>query len=226
MENVLFKISYPAEFHAQTAVEAAMTLRGRMLAAGKSPGEIASIALRTHEACLRIIDKAGPLSNPADRDHCVQYMVAVPLLFGRLLASDYEDAVASDARIDTLRAKMTCIEDPAFTADYLDPAKRSIANTLTLAFDDGSTLTETVEYPIGHRRRRAQGIPLLEQKFRTNLARRFSPPTGRSHLGTVTGSTVARVHTGPRVRRPVHGLIAIDDLSTRHVLPQVRNLTL
>ncbi len=175
MENVLFKISFPAEFHAQTAVEAAMTLRGRMLAAGKSAEEITSIALRTHQACLRIIDKPGPLSNPADRDHCVQYMVAVPLLFGRLLASDYEDAVASDPRIDPLRAKMTCVEDPAFTADYSDPEKRSIANTLTLAFRDGSTLTETVEYPIGHRRRRSDGIPLLEEKFRTNLARRLSP---------------------------------------------------
>jgi len=175
MENVLFKISFPAEFHAQTAVEAAMTLRGRMLAAGKSAEEITSIALRTHQACLRIIDKPGPLSNPADRDHCVQYMVAVALLFGRLLASDYEDAVASDPRIDPLRAKMTCVEDPAFTADYSDPEKRSIANTLTLAFRDGSTLTETVEYPIGHRRRRSDGIPLLEEKFRTNLARRLSP---------------------------------------------------
>ncbi len=177
MENVLFKISYPAEFHAQTAVEAAMTLRTQMLRAGKSTDDIASIALRTHEACLRIIDKSGPLSNPADRDHCVQYMVAVPLLFGRLLASDYEDAVAAHPdigpRIDQLRARMTCVEDPHFTADYLDPEKRSIASTLTLAFTDGATLTETVEYPIGHRRRRAAGIPLLEQKFRTNLARRF-----------------------------------------------------
>ncbi len=175
MENVLFKISFPAEFHAQTAVEAAMTLRGRMLAAGKSPDDVASVVIRTHQACLRIIDKAGPLSNPADRDHCVQYMVAVPLIFGRLLASDYEDAVASDPRIDDLRAKMTCTEHPAFTVDYLDPEKRSIANTLTLAFTDGSTLTETVEYPIGHRRRRSEGIPLLEQKFRSNLARRLSP---------------------------------------------------
>lgn len=173
MENVLFKISFPAEFHAQTAVEAAMTLRGKMLARGKSSDEISSIALRTHQACLRIIDKSGPLANPADRDHCVQYMVAVPLLFGRLLASDYEDAVASDPRIDTLRARMACVEDPQFTADYLDPEKRSIANTLTLAFTDGSALTETVEYPIGHRRRRSEGMPLLEQKFRTNLARRF-----------------------------------------------------
>src|SRR6202161_1523334 len=175
MENVLFKISYPAEFHAQTAVEAAMTLRARLLAAGKSAEDIRAIQLRTHEACLRIIDKKGPLNNPADRDHCVQYMVAVPLIFGHLTASDYEDSFASDRRIDALREKMRCSEEPAFTADYHDPEKRSIANSLTLALSDGSTFAETVEYPLGHRRRRSEGIPLLEAKFRTNLARRFSP---------------------------------------------------
>jgi 2-methylcitrate dehydratase len=175
MENVLFKISYPAEFHAQTAVEAAMTLRGRLLDAGKSVEDIRSIQLRTHEACLRIIDKRGPLNNPADRDHCVQYMVAVPLIFGHLTASDYEDSFAADPRIDALREKMQCSEEPAFSADYHDPEKRSIANSLTLTLSDGSTFTETVEYPLGHRRRRAEGIPLLEAKFRTNLARRFSP---------------------------------------------------
>jgi 2-methylcitrate dehydratase len=175
MENVLFKISFPAEFHAQTAVEAAMTLRARLLAAGKSPEEISSIQLRTHEACLRIIDKQGPLNNPADRDHCVQYMVAVPLLFGHLTAADYEDSFAIDPRIDRLREKMLCSEEPAFTADYHDPEKRSIANSLTVSFRDGSSLTETVEYPLGHRRRRTEGIPLLEAKFRTNLARRFTP---------------------------------------------------
>jgi 2-methylcitrate dehydratase len=175
MENVLFKISFPAEFHAQTAVEAAMTLRARLLAAGKSPEEISSIQLRTHEACLRIIDKKGPLNNPADRDHCVQYMVAVPLLFGHLTASDYEDSFAVDPRIDQLREKMVCSEEPAFTADYHDPEKRSIANSLTVSFRDGSSLTETVEYPLGHRRRRGEGIPLLEAKFRINLARRFTP---------------------------------------------------
>ena len=175
MENVLFKISFPAEFHAQTAVEAAMTFRNQLLAAGNSAADVASLTIYTHEACLRIIDKSGPLSNPADRDHCIQYMVAVPLLFGRLLASDYEDTVAADLRIDALRAKITCVEDPRFTADYLDPEKRSIANSLTLTLNNGTSLTETVEYPIGHRRRRAEGIPLLEQKFRTNLARRLSP---------------------------------------------------
>ncbi len=174
MENVLFKISYPAEFHSQTAVEAAMTLRAKLIAAGKSAEDITSIELRTHEACLRIIDKKGPLNNPADRDHCVQYMVAVPLLFGHLTASDYEDAFAADPRIDQLRAKMYCTEEPSFTADYHDPDKRSIANSLTLTLADGSTMTETVEYPLGHRRRRSEGIPLLEQKFRTNLGRRFS----------------------------------------------------
>jgi 2-methylcitrate dehydratase len=175
MENVLFKISYPAEFHAQTAVEAAMALRARLLAAGKSAEAIQSIHLRTHEACLRIIDKRGPLNNPADRDHCVQYMVAVPLIFGHLTASDYEDSFAADPRIDALREKMQCSEEPTFTADYHDPEKRSIANSLTVTLSDGSKYTETVEYPLGHRRRRSEGIPLLEEKFRINLARRFAP---------------------------------------------------
>jgi 2-methylcitrate dehydratase len=182
MENVLFKISYPAEFHAQTAVEAAMTLRARLLAAGKSPEEISSIQLRTHEACLRIIDKQGPLNNPADRDHCVQYMVAVPLLFGHLTASDYEDSFAADPRIDRLREKMVCNEEPAFTVDYHDPEKRSIANSLIVSFPDGSSFTETVEYPLGHSRRRSEGIPLLEAKFRTNLARRFTPEKQKAIL--------------------------------------------
>ena len=153
MENVLFKISYPAEFHAQTAVEAAMALRARLLTAGKSAEAIQSIHLRTHEACLRIIDKRGPLNNPADRDHCVQYMVAVPLIFGHLTASDYEDSFAADPRIDALREKMQCSEEPAFTADYHDPEKRSIANSLTVTLSDGSKLTETVEYPLDARLR-------------------------------------------------------------------------
>jgi len=174
MENVLFKISFPAEFHSQTAVEAAMTLHQQLKTAGKSADDIARIVIRTHEACIRIIDKTGPLNNPADRDHCIQYMVAVPLLFGRLTASDYEDAVAADPRIDVLRDKITCVEDPQYTRDYHDPDKRSIANALTVTLKDGSVLPEiAVEYPIGHKRRRADGIPLLEAKFRTNLARRF-----------------------------------------------------
>lgn len=174
MENVLFKLSYPAEFHAQTAVEAAMTLHARLAAAGRTADEIRRVTVRTHAAAMRIIDKQGPLANPADRDHCIQYMIAVPLLFGRLTSADYEDAVAADPRIDALRAKIACVEDPQFTQDYHDPAKRSIANALTIEFDDGSTLAEVaVEYPIGHMRRRAEGMALLIDKFRTNLARRF-----------------------------------------------------
>ena len=174
MEKVLFKISFPAEFHSQTAVECAMTLHKQLKEAGRRPEEIRKITIRTHEACIRIIDKQGPLANPADRDHCIQYMVAVPLLFGRLTAADYEDTVAADPRIDALRARIVCVEDPQFTRDYHDPDKRSIANALTVEFEDGSTLPEVVcEYPIGHQRRRQDGIPLLEAKFRTNLARRF-----------------------------------------------------
>ena len=175
MENVLFKISFPAEFHSQTAVECAMQIHQQLRAAGKTADDIQRITIRTHEACIRIIDKKGPLDNPADRDHCIQYMVAVPILFGRLTAADYEDSVAADPRIDALREKIVCVEDPAFTADYHDPDKRSIANALTVQFKDASTLDEIVcEYPIGHKRRRAEGIPLLEAKFRTNLARRFA----------------------------------------------------
>lgn len=177
MENILFKISWPAEFHAQTAVECAMQLHTQLQAMGRSAADISRITLRTHEACLRIIDKQGPLRNPADRDHCVQYMVAVPLIFGRLTASDYEDDVAADPRIDALRARIHCTEGPAFTADYLDPAKRSIANALTVELADGTLLPEVVcEYPLGHRRRRSEGLPLLEAKFRRNLARRFDEP--------------------------------------------------
>jgi len=176
MENVLFKISFPAEFHAQTAAEAAMTLHAQLRKAGRQVEDIRKITIRTHEACIRIIDKQGPLNNPADRDHCIQYMVAVPLIFGRLTAADYEDAVAADKRIDALRSKIVCVEDPAYTKDYHDPAKRSIANALTIEFKDGKQFKEVVvEYPIGHARRRKEGIPLLEQKFKTNLARQFPP---------------------------------------------------
>jgi 2-methylcitrate dehydratase len=174
MENVLFKISFPAEFHSQTAVEAAMTLHAALARAGKSAADIRKITIRTHEACIRIIDKKGPLNNPADRDHCIQYMVAVPLLYGHLTAADYEDGVAADPRIDALRDKIVCVEDPAFTADYHDPKKRSIANALTVELNNGEVLSEViVEYPIGHARRRKEGIPLLEEKFKTNLARQF-----------------------------------------------------
>ena len=142
MENVLFKISFPAEFHAQTAVEAAMTLHKALAKAGKTVDDIAKITIRTHEAALRIIDKQGPLANPADRDHCIQYMVAVPLIFGRLTAEDYEDTVARDPRIDALRKKIVCVEDKQFTQDYHAPEKRSIANAITVQFKDGKTLKD------------------------------------------------------------------------------------
>jgi 2-methylcitrate dehydratase len=174
MENVLFKISFPAEFHSQTAVEAAVILHRKLAGMGKSAADIARIVIRTHEAAIRIIDKQGPLTNPADRDHCIQYMVAVPLIFGHLMAADYEDGVAADPRIDALRAKIFCTEDVAFTRDYHDPEKRSIANALTIELTDGTVLDEVeIEYPVGHKRRRAEGWPLLEQKFRRNLARRY-----------------------------------------------------
>ncbi len=171
MEHVLFKIAFPAEFHAQTAAECAMTLHPQVK---DRLAEIRKITIRTHQSAIRIIDKKGPLNNPADRDHCIQYMVAVPLIYGRLSANDYEDAVAADPRIDALRAKMTCVEDQGFSRDYHDPDKRSIANAITVEFNNGKKTGEVVvEYPLGHRRRRKEGIPLLLEKFKTNLARRF-----------------------------------------------------
>jgi 2-methylcitrate dehydratase len=174
MENVLWKISFPAEFHSQTACEAAFTLHNWMKANGKTSDDIKKITIRTHEACIRIIDKKGPLNNPADRDHCIQYMVAVPLIFGRLTAKDYEDEIAADPRIDALREKMVCVEDPQYTADYHDPEKRSIANAMTIEFNDGSKSDEiAVEYPVGHKRRREEGLPLLVEKYKTNLRRIF-----------------------------------------------------
>ncbi len=173
MENVLFKISFPAEFHAQTAVEAAIQLHPQVK---DRLNEIKKIVITTHESAIRIIDKRGPLNNPADRDHCIQYMSAIGLIKGNLVAADYEDAVASDPRIDALRARMVCVENKGWTRDYLNPAKRSIANAIQVFFKDGtSTERVAVEYPIGHRRRRKDGIPLLEAKFRVNLARRFVP---------------------------------------------------
>ncbi len=196
MENVLFKISYPAEFHAQTAVEAAMQLHRQLCELGASAEQIERITVRTHEACVRIIDKRGPLANPADRDHCIQYMMAVPLLFGRLTAADYEDGVAADPRIDALRAKIGCVEDPQFTRDYLDPHKRSIANAVTVRLKDGRELPEVVvEYPIGHKRRRAEGIPLLIEKFRRNLARRF--PEKQQHAIAALSLDQARLERTP-----------------------------
>ncbi|MEY2597734.1 MAG: hypothetical protein RL182_817 [Actinomycetota bacterium] len=174
MENVLWKISFPAEFHSQTACEAAFTLHNWMVENGKRSDDIKKVTIRTHEACIRIIDKKGPLNNPADRDHCVQYMVAVPLIFGRLTAKDYEDEIAADPRIDALRERIVCVEDAQFTADYHDPEKRSIANAVTIEFNDGSKSDEiVVEYPVGHKRRRAEGLPLLVEKYKRNFRRIF-----------------------------------------------------
>jgi 2-methylcitrate dehydratase len=167
MENVLFKVSFPAEFHAQTAIEAAIALHPHV---GKRLDEIERVVIETQESGKRIIDKTGPLNNPADRDHCIQYMVAVPLIFGRLTAEDYEDAIACDPRIDELRNKMQVTERKQFTLDYLDPEKRSIANNVQVFFNDGSqTEAVAVEYPIGHRRRRKEGVPALLAKFERNL---------------------------------------------------------
>jgi 2-methylcitrate dehydratase len=174
MENVLFKISYPAEFHAQTAVEAAVSLHAEV---EDRLEQISSIVIETQEAGVRIIDKIGPLANPADRDHCLQYMVAVALLFGRLTADDYEDAVAQDPRIDRLRDKMQVIENPQFSREYLDSGKRAIGNAVQIFFADSSSSARiAVDYPIGHRRRRDEGIPKLLDKFRRNLATQFAAP--------------------------------------------------
>ena len=171
MENILFKISFPAEFHAQTAVECALKLHEQVKSRLDA---IDMITITTHESAIRIIDKIGPLHNPADRDHCIQYMVAIALIFGELTAEHYEDEVAGDPRIDALREKMVTVENAQYSRDYLDPGKRSIANALQIGFKDGSATEKiAVEYPIGHRRRRAEGIPLLEKKFITNLATRF-----------------------------------------------------
>lgn len=172
MENVLFKISFPAEFHAQTAVEAAFQLhpvvKNRL-------NEVEKIAITTHESAIRIIDKRGPLHNPADRDHCLQYMTAIGLIFGELTADHYEDRIAADPRIDTLRERMVLQENRDYSLNYLDPQKRSIANAVQVFFKDGSSSENiVVEYPLGHRRRRTEGIPLLLEKFRRHLNHRFS----------------------------------------------------
>jgi 2-methylcitrate dehydratase len=173
MENVLFKISFPAEFHAQTAVEAAMTLHGQI----KSKlGEIQRITIETQEPGVRIIDKTGPLANPADRDHCIQYMVAIPLLFGRLNAADYEDPVANDPRVDALRAKMQVKENATFTQEYYDANKRYIGNAVQVFFKDGSASERVqVDFPIGHRKRREEGMPVLVKKFEASVAAHFGP---------------------------------------------------
>lgn len=173
MENILFKISYPAEFHAQTAVEAAIRLHSQVK---NRIDDICCVHIRTHESAVRIIDKKGPLHNPADRDHCLQYMVAIGLLHGTLTADHYESEVAADPRIDALREKMEVREDPTFTKDYLDPDKRSISNAVRVEFSDGQSTEELiVEYPVGHRKRREEGIPLLFEKFAQNAGSCFPP---------------------------------------------------
>lgn len=186
MENILFKISFPAEFHAQTAVEAAITLHPQI----KSRfDEISKVTITTQEPAIRIIDKKGPLQNPADRDHCIQYMTAIGLLKGELTAEDYEDDAAADPRIDSLREKMVLVEDRRYTEEYLDADKRSIANAVQVEFADGtSTEKVEIEYPIGHRRRRSEGIPLLEAKFESNLRTRFSDQQADYALNTISDS--------------------------------------
>jgi 2-methylcitrate dehydratase len=173
MENVLFKISYPAEFHAQTAVEAAMSLHPKVK---DKLDQVEKIVIETQEPGVRIIDKTGPLANPADRDHCIQYMVAIPLIFGRLTAEDYEDSVAQDPRVDQLRNKMTVRENTTFTQDYYAADKRYIGNAVQVFFRDGSSTERVaVDFPIGHRKRRAEGMPVLVKKFEASVAAHFSP---------------------------------------------------
>jgi 2-methylcitrate dehydratase len=173
MENVLFKISYPAEFHAQTAVEAAMKLHPQVAA---RLADVERIAIETQEPGVRIIDKVGPLANPADRDHCIQYMVAIPLIFGRLTAADYEDGVAADPRIDALRERMHVRENQLFTQEYYAADKRYIGNALQIFFRDGShTARLQVDYPIGHRKRRAEGMPVLVKKFEASVDAHYDP---------------------------------------------------
>ena len=176
MENILFKISFPAEFHAQTAVECAFQLHHHVKA---KLDEVDTVTITTQEPAMRIIDKTGPLHNPADRDHCLQYMVAIGLILGHLTADHYEAEAAADPRIDALRDRMVVVEDPQYSRDYLDPDKRSIASAIAIRFKDGSTTDRVaVEYPLGHRRRRGEGLPLLEEKFRANVSTRF--PSARA----------------------------------------------
>src|SRR5580692_4843174 len=173
MENVLFKISFPAEFHAQTAVEAAMTLHAEIK---DKLDRVERVTIETQEPGVRIIDKTGPLANPADRDHCIQYMVAIPLLFGRLTAADYEDSVAQDPRVDALRAKTEVKENATFTKEYYDADKRYIGNAVQVFFKDGTSSARVqVDYPIGHRKRRTEGMPVLVKKFEASVAAHFGP---------------------------------------------------
>jgi 2-methylcitrate dehydratase len=191
MEHILFKISFPAEFHAQTAVEAAIALHP---AVKEHLASIQKIVIETQESGRRIIDKIGPLSNPADRDHCIQYMVAVGLLKGNLTADDYEDVAAADLRLDALRDKMEVVENEGFTRDYIDPTKRAIGNAVQVFFADGSqTERVEVEYPSGHRRRRAEGIPLLEAKFEHNISTRLSPKQAANLLKLFSDQTILEI---------------------------------
>jgi 2-methylcitrate dehydratase len=184
MENILFKVSFPAEFHAQTAVEAAFELHSDVASRLE---DIEEIVITTQESALRIIDKTGPLNNPADRDHCIQYMTAIGLLKGSLTAEDYEDEMAIDPRVDQLRDKMVVKHHQRFTDDYLDSDKRSIANAVQVRFKDGSmTENVTVEYPIGHRRRRDDSKPLLLNKFRSNVATQLDPAAVERLVGLFT----------------------------------------
>jgi 2-methylcitrate dehydratase len=200
MRNVLFKISFPAEFHAQTAVEAAIHLHS---AVADRLDQVSRIVIETQESGKRIIDKTGPLSNPADRDHCIQYMVAVPLIRGNLTAEDYEDEAARDPMIDQLRSKMKVQENPQFTRDYLDPEKRSIGNSVQVFFADGSATEKvSVEYPIGHPRRRAEGEPLLRAKFERNLRSRIAPKNADRVLRLLQDEQMAEA-------TPVHDLFEL-----------------
>ncbi|KAF8578704.1 2-methylcitrate dehydratase [Ramaria rubella] len=190
MENVLFKISYPAEFHAQTAVEAAHTLHDKLKQLGKNAEDIKSIRIRTQEAAIRIINKKGPLANFADRDHDINYMVAYPLIYGHLTSESYTDASAADPRIDALRTKIHCVEEQKFSVDYHDPEKRSIGNALLVELNDGTVLDEVeVEYPVGHKRRRAEGTPLLINKFRRHISHHFDQTHQKKIMDTVSNSS-------------------------------------
>ncbi|KZS98454.1 2-methylcitrate dehydratase [Sistotremastrum niveocremeum HHB9708] len=187
MSNILFKISYPAEFHAQTAVEAAHTVYDKLKALGKSAEDIKSVRIRTQEAAIRIIDKQGPLDNFADRDHAISYMVAYPLIFGELTSQSYTDESAADPRIDALRAKIYCVEDKRFSVEYHEPEKRSIGNALLVELNDGTVLDEVeVEYPVGHKRRRSEGTPLLLNKFKRHIAPHFEESHQKKILDVVS----------------------------------------
>lgn len=184
MENILFKVSYPAEFHAQTAAECAVTLHESII---DRLDEIDRIELTTHESAIRIIDKKGPLYNPADRDHCLQYITAIGLLKGDIVADDYEDEMANDPRVDRLRDAMVVSENEQYTKDYLDPNKRSIANAVQIFFKDGSSTDKVeVEYPLGHRFRREEAVPAIQEKFAANIAIHYAAKQEKAILDTTS----------------------------------------